>query len=224
MKDCERQMPVVMWTWIRDQGGQLKNLVLKGSWSIPLEAMALWPITTIHTLTLDPFDYQTESFLSLIKAPNLILRDTRGHSSPLLSYHPSADDDHLQDIQIFVQRRFYDDRKIDHLYDFTQVPSANITVTLEGDSRYDDNYLETWKTVRTAVRKVFVDDLTQFDVSRQGHNRTAAVVQWKNEQGWKPQNQVHLQGEETDDAEQRQINHVKFYDDILRRARVRYRD
>ncbi|KAH8108427.1 hypothetical protein DFH11DRAFT_1549077 [Phellopilus nigrolimitatus] len=63
----------------------------------------------------------------------------------------------------------------------------------------------TWKHAKEVLPKLFVDDLSMFDVRCVGGSPEAIIVREPRE-GWTPVNQVHLEGQAQDDEEQRDMN------------------
>ncbi|KAH8116549.1 hypothetical protein DFH11DRAFT_1829422 [Phellopilus nigrolimitatus] len=212
-RNVERPVPAELWNLIRDQRDQIKSLTFIGHWTPPA-GEDTDPIDGINSLTLEPLCIQTKPFLKLVKTPELRLVHEYfgygGEKADLYPFKPSAEDTHLRRIDVDIYRRggSFQGEPTEHIYDFTQVLQTKVKVSVHGLCEYKMHIPSTWKCVKKVLPKLFVDDLSTFDVSRVGGSPEAIIVREPRE-GWTPVNQVHLEGQAQDDKEQRDM--ARYY-------------
>ncbi|KAH8116560.1 hypothetical protein DFH11DRAFT_1581504 [Phellopilus nigrolimitatus] len=191
----ERPIPLILWNWIQRRGNRLKDLTIGGWWSVPKDNVLL-PIDGVERLNLEPLCVHTKPFLKLIKTPNLTMTHyTIGdHYMPLYPFRPSAEEGaHLRNIHIAISRRDgvfdADGECVNFMYDFSKVPQANVRL-LVGSGKHQARTTEEWDGIRDAIRRMFCEHPSTYDVVRRDWQVTASITKLARP-GWKPQNQAH---------------------------------
>jgi hypothetical protein len=61
-----------------------------------------------------------------------------------------------------------------------------------------------WRTHKPNLQRLFVEDLQGYDVAHRLHSCAVEITRCT-KNGWKPQNQVHLEGQEEEVEEEREM-------------------
>ncbi|KAH8110023.1 hypothetical protein DFH11DRAFT_1623124 [Phellopilus nigrolimitatus] len=191
MPELMKPVPAELWNLIWDQRDQINSLTFIGHWTPPAGEGTL-PIDGINSLTLEPLCIQTKPFLQLVKTPELrLVHEYFGYDGEKADLYPHG--------------RSFKGEHTEHIYDFTEMLQTKVKASVHGLCEYEMHFPSTWKRVKEVLPKLFVDDLSTFDVRHVGGSPEAIIVREPRE-GWTPVNQAHLEEQAQDDEEQRDMN------------------
>ncbi|KAH7925230.1 hypothetical protein BV22DRAFT_1195306 [Leucogyrophana mollusca] len=200
-------MPLFMWEWFTT----LPLRVLNVGRLAPPEGQ-LQPLTKVTHFEGFFYD-KTRPFLYLVKPQYIVLNYWQIYDrTPATSFFKPTREQ-FPDLKSIRIKLFFSCSYNDALFDFSEVPQAKININFELSAPYKVMYPAAWKRFKKTLPKVFVEDLTGFDVNRRDDKyiNVSRPPQDVIDKGWTPQHADHLQGVEQEELEQAAVTAYARY-------------